>query len=890
MRRPKNKLLFAVFSILALLYLPGIECAGQGDKSPDFPEPIPVFTAGSEAVTGYMSKPYWQYREQNILVTNSGKIICIVQGRNASSWSDRSGQDLLCKISEDMGQSWSEEIKMVSEGEKSICPNAAVYDRVKGRIICLYSVFQWPFTDAESRKSWEGLKNREYTIHSDDDGLTWSEPREITHMVKADTLTQVFGSGEGIQLKSGPHKGRLIVPGGDFLPPHKRVFAWISDDHGESWQSSSVVPNPDQRLTPCENAIAELEDGTLLMNERSHRIGQRWHSRSEDGGLSWSPFEPVRDLPSISCNASIIPISYKGKEWILYAGPVGPDPQVKNTKEAYGDKKLSSQEKRRNGVVFASPDGGRSWPVRKLIVPDLFAYSSLMELPDGQIALFYEAGDHRDIQLVRFSPEWLFEEKPEVPNILLIVSEDNGPDLGCYGNPYVYTPRLDQLAEEGVLFENAFVTYSVCSPSRSTIFTGLYPHQNGQIGLATHKFRMFRSFKTLPTYLKEAGYRTGCLGKIHVNPESDIPFDFHPIKSSNFSKRRLPDYAMFADTFINVSPEPFFLMVNFPDAHYPVQKQVEGLPANPLDADDVETLPFVGADSRRLREFTANYYNCMSRLDTVVGILLEKLEQSGKAENTIILYLGDHGAQFSRGKCSNYEAALRVPFIIKWPGTARPSLRQTELVSTIDLLPSILEMCGIQVPGGLPGKSLLPLLKDEKDARGHSHIFADGSGSAAFFYFPKRSVRDKRYKLIYNPLQDRENPKFRYYAEHLGVHFAGGTTISELDSARLEVREAYATWRNPPTYELYDLQEDPLEFKNLSSDPAYGDILEELIRELEKWQAGTNDPLADPEKLARYTAEMDSVARTYEGNAYAKDPSFAWEYPVYFYEDLPENH
>jgi len=109
------------------------------------------------------------------------------------------------------------------------------------------------------------------------------------------------------------------------------------------------------------------------------------------------------------------------------------------------------------------------------------------------------------------------------PNILLIVSEDNGPDLGCYGNKDVYTPNLDKLASDGILFQNAFVTYSVCSPARGSIFTGLYPHQNGQIGLATHKFRMYESFKTLPVYLKEQGYRTGCLGKIHVNPESAIP-------------------------------------------------------------------------------------------------------------------------------------------------------------------------------------------------------------------------------------------------------------------------------------------------------------------------------------------------------------------------------
>ena len=388
-------------------------CKGSGKAQAEIPSSFPVFVAGDEPVTGYQSHAYAQFREQNILVTNSGKIVTIVQGRNVSAWSDRSGQDLLCKISEDHGESWSEPIMMVSMADKSICPNAAVYDRETGRIICLFSVFQWPFTNSESRKSWDGLKNREYTIYSDDEGLTWSESREITHMVKADTVVQVFGSGEGIQLEHGPDKGRLIVPGGDFLPPYKRVFAWFSDDHGDTWQSSSVVPNPHERLTPCENSLAELGNGTLLMNERSHQMGQRWESRSEDGGESWSPFKPVPELPSISCNASIIKLEYEKKEWLLYAGPVGPDPGVIDPREDYKDRKLSSLEKRQNGVVFASPDGGHTWPLRKLIVPDPFAYSSLMQLHDGTIGLFYEARDHKDIMLTKFSLEWLFEEDTE---------------------------------------------------------------------------------------------------------------------------------------------------------------------------------------------------------------------------------------------------------------------------------------------------------------------------------------------------------------------------------------------------------------------------------------------------------------------------------------------
>jgi sialidase-1 len=226
-------------------------------------------------------------------------------------------------------------------------------------------------------------------------------------------VTQVFGSGEGIQLEHGNHSGRLVVPGGDMMPPNKRVFAWYSDDHGATWKTSDIVPNPHNRLTPCENAIVELSDGTLLMNERNSGIGQRWKSKSTDGGVTWSPFEPIPDLPSISCNAGIIAAQYQGKEVLLYAGPVGPNPNVKHPKTEYQGK-IKTHEKRQNGVLFASFDGGESWAFRKLLVPDRFAYSSLIELRDGNIGLFYETREHLDINLLKFSLDWLFSHDQEI--------------------------------------------------------------------------------------------------------------------------------------------------------------------------------------------------------------------------------------------------------------------------------------------------------------------------------------------------------------------------------------------------------------------------------------------------------------------------------------------
>ena len=131
---------------------------------------------------------------------------------------------------------------------------------------------------------------------------------------------------------------------------------------------------------------------------------------SEDGGKTWSPFEPVMDLPSISCNASVIRVNYEGKDILLYAGPVGPNSEITNGKE-YKGYNFQPGERRSNGVVFVSYDNGKSWPFRKLVVTNQFAYSSLIELPDKTIGLFYETNFHKDIMLAKFTPDWLFEEE-----------------------------------------------------------------------------------------------------------------------------------------------------------------------------------------------------------------------------------------------------------------------------------------------------------------------------------------------------------------------------------------------------------------------------------------------------------------------------------------------
>jgi len=473
------------------------------------------------------------------------------------------------------------------------------------------------------------------------------------------------------------------------------------------------------------------------------------------------------------------------------------------------------------------------------------------------------------------------------PNILLIVSEDNGPELGCYGDPMARTPHLDALAARSTRFDRAFTTYSLCSPSRGSILTGLYPHQNGQVGLATHKYRMYPGIRTLPAYLKKAGYRSAILGKKHVNPEEDIPFDRWEIRSDNFPRKDLDGYIRASDAFIRDGDAPFLLMVNFPDAHYPLLRQVEGLPVQPRRGADMPgTLPFIGVTSPRLLEYTADYYNSMERLDALCGRLLQALQASGKADNTIVIYLGDHGAQFSRGKQSSYEAGLRIPLLVHDPRLRRQRASAPELVSVVDLLPTLLDLAGLPKPDHLPGASLLPLLRTITARPIRKHLFTASDGGAPVMFHPMRSVRDGRYKLIHNLLPDRGNPDFLLYARHFNPHFDGGTEEGELARAPGAVRRAYDRWRHPPEYELYDLQRDPLEWNDLSADPAMAVVLETLKAALQEWQRETRDPLADTAILNAYAREVDEVVMKYPGEGHRKAKDFEWRFTRRFQEHV----
>ncbi|MHC4534376.1 MAG: sulfatase family protein [Planctomycetota bacterium] len=465
------------------------------------------------------------------------------------------------------------------------------------------------------------------------------------------------------------------------------------------------------------------------------------------------------------------------------------------------------------------------------------------------------------------------------PNILLMVAEDHGLQLSCYGDKHISTPNLDALAETGVRFVSAYVAQAGCSPSRASILTGQYPHNHGQIGLATHGLRMYKDdTPNLTTYLKGAGYRTGIIGKIHVNPEYAFSFDYKAFPKSNFNKRSVRGFARTAGEFFRASDDPFLLWVSFPDAHRPFHDQQDGIPARIMGPEDVETLPMVGVSTRQTLQTTASYYNCMQRLDVAVGMVLKELTDSGKTDNTLIIFLSDHGPDFPRAKKTIREGGSRVPMIMSWKEHLPKGAVESRLVSSLDILPTILEIAGTkQHLDNIDGRSLMPLF-NKKSTHWRDYLFTEFTLHWPQTYYPGRAVRGNRFKLVHNLLPERENPVYDIY---LVQQRPRTFTPIELEKLPVKTRQAYKTFRQPPEFELYDLQNDPWEFYNLADDPRYTEQLILLKRQLAEWQQRTNDPLRHKHILAKFTAENDA---TMTSGKYVKKKLGQWKYPKYFFE------
>lgn len=437
------------------------------------------------------------------------------------------------------------------------------------------------------------------------------------------------------------------------------------------------------------------------------------------------------------------------------------------------------------------------------------------------------------------------------PNIVLIVSDDHGCEaLGCYGNKVIKTPNLDQLAAEGVRFTNAFCTTASCSASRSVILTGMYNHANGQYGHqhSYHHFISFPNIKSLPVLLTEAGYRTGRIGKYHVAPDEVYKFDV-ALKGNSRSPVEMANNCR---DFVSDDSKPFFLYFCMSDPHrgggvaeelptkpdrfgnrekgeYPGVKEIKYTP------DDVIVPPFL-PDSPECRDELAQYYQSVSRVDQGVGQLLDVLKEAGKYDNTVVIYISDNGVAFPGAKTTLYEPGMKLPCIVRTPSQRKKGITCNALINFADLAPTIMDFADVlDRKNDFQGRSFKSVLEWENpwgwDVTYASHTFHEIT-----MYYPMRVVRERKFKLIWN------------IAHGLDYPFASDLWASSTWQATIERGEKYYGKRtveayiHRPKFELYDLENDPHEIKNLADDPKHKDTLSRLQTKLKEFQKRTNDP------------------------------------------------
>jgi N-sulfoglucosamine sulfohydrolase len=429
-------------------------------------------------------------------------------------------------------------------------------------------------------------------------------------------------------------------------------------------------------------------------------------------------------------------------------------------------------------------------------------------------------------------------------NVVLLIADDLGMQVGCYGDAKIRTPNIDGLAARGTRFTEGFATVSSCSPSRAVILTGLFTHTNGQYGLAhaAHHAVTFENVKSLPARLKQAGYRTGVIGKLHVLPPSVYPWDEKVEGKEIGGNRDVDAMAERVGQFAaRDADKPFFLLVGFSDPHRAAggfaNKGKLDVASERYKPENVIVPPFL-PDKPDVREDLAQYYQSITRMDRGVGLVLETLKKAGVADDTLVIFLSDNGMPFPGAKTNLYDPGVHLPLIIASPKQSKRGVVNDSFASWVDVTPTILDWAGVKGGPNLPGRSLLGELEREHAPDGPDAVFGSHVQHEVTMYYPMRSIRTRKYKYILNIASPLEVPT----AEDLfnsvtwqGILTRHDTTVGQrsMDALIHRAKE-----------ELYDLESDPGESKNLAADPASARVLGEMRRRMKQWQEKTRDPWA----------------------------------------------
>lgn len=453
-------------------------------------------------------------------------------------------------------------------------------------------------------------------------------------------------------------------------------------------------------------------------------------------------------------------------------------------------------------------------------------------------------------------------EPTAFPNLILIIADDMAwNDSRPYGHPHIQTPNLAQMAAEGMRFTQAFLTTSSCSPSRSSIITGRYPHQTDAEQL---HWPLPASQTTFVEQLKAAGYWTAQAGKWHLGSEVMDRFDL----VLNNPRKGIP--TIYSDTteiperdgsgcedwvsLLQSRPtsQPFFLWLAAFDPHRVYKPNTIPTPHEPSDA----IIPPYMPETPQVKEDFAEYYDEITRLDSYVGKVLNELQTQGIADNTLVLFISDNGRPFPRDKTTLYDGGIKTPWIVRWPARVPAGSTCDQLVSSVDIATTFLSLAGLEAGETFFGEDFSPLLLGETPTI-RPHVYAEDHWHDFDDY--TRAVRSKRFKYIRNfypefpntPPADALNGKT--YKSMRALRDAG-----ELTEAQMRIFE-----QPRPEEELYDIVNDPYELDNLAQDEAYADTLAHYRQILSDYRSLTDDRL--PPERSPDEFDRETGARTAEG-------------------------
>ncbi len=403
------------------------------------------------------------------------------------------------------------------------------------------------------------------------------------------------------------------------------------------------------------------------------------------------------------------------------------------------------------------------------------------------------------------------------PHMVIFLADDlNQQDIGAYGNREVKTPYMDQLAKEGMRFTNAYAASSMCTPSRSAMFTGLYPFRNGA---QMNHFTVHAGIKSLPHYLQQQGYRVVISGKIHMAPLGNFPFEhigkefgqYSPVE--NRLDRKKETVQAIEQHFSQHPEQPLCLVVA------PWVPHVPWFPNRDFNPSQLD-LPDYLADTKETRQALAAYYQSIGEADKMLGEVMQALDRSGQTPNTMFMFLADQGAQFPGSKWTVYDQGIRVPLLVRWPGHAQRGTTSDALISLVDLTPTLIDIAGGREIKELDGRSFKKVLTG-KTTKHNPYIFAETSMEPHFWYnyTPARSVvTADGFHYIRN-----YHPGLRFIThidqvERNEFYFDSWVEKAATDTKAKFLLDRYSY--RPPE-ELFNLNNDRLSFRNLATHAAF---------------------------------------------------------------------